>query len=332
MKNYRSIVLAALVIVVSIAATSFARKSNKSITIKLAGLNDNDSICFIPHIIEKIDIIDFGGRESSYKIKETLLPINDIDAVICDSIFSSMINNGSLRFEKEWNSTTLASLYYSPDFYVECFIKNDDGLSLRYTLYYDSQKNMFHLTRAKGKTVYYSGLYNTSEYANFDSFFRMLNNICKPNVTRYTPTMIDGSLFFQQKTSEFINNAITEWTLEKVALLDPFKSDGDKIQGFGVVAEKSAKPVNIQEIRKLLLASENYKQSNMVKNATFLPDYACRFTNNDETVDVLVALYCDDLKIYYKSEVYTLDITPSHKKFADFIKNMFPLDNFLKKY
>ena len=138
--------------------------------------------------------------------------------------------------------------------------------------------------------------------------------------------------FFKKKTSEKVVEAVKGWKIESVMLLDPLKDDGDKIQGFTIISSDTVEQNTMNVFRGLLLDSDNFKKGNIVKNSTFLPDYACRFANDGEYVDVLVALYCDDIKIYHNDKVHTLDITPSHAHFADFIKGVFPQDNFIRKY
>jgi len=139
--------------------------------------------------------------------------------------------------------------------------------------------------------------------------------------------------YLKDKSSELVVEAISSWKLERIMLVDPMKNVAPSIHGCSIVAvcDTVSKEQSV-EIRSLLLDSDSYKQSQIVKNATFLPDYACRFVKGDEVVDVLVALYCDDIKVYHLEKEFTLDITPSHTAFASFIKQVFPNDKYIKKY
>jgi len=324
------------------AAVPFSKCGVKKNYAKIERLTNNDSVYFVPHEIKKTDVVDLLKRETLYNITETFAPLHYADAVFLDSVVLSTLASKPLECTKTWRYKTIDALYYSPDVYVEGFVKTSKGLSPRYCLYIDTKSRKAHITLLKNDKVYTSDVYSQQDSVNIDAVIEIFKNYSIKSDMKETkqedvlfPPSPDknSSTYLKDKTSEYIFNAIKNWELSSVMLIDPMGNKGKLMHGFTIFEScDRISTENSKRIKDILVASSSYKQSDVVKNSTFLPDYACRFSKDGEYVDVLVALYCDDIKIYHKDKEYTLDISPSHKAFANYIQTIFPNDKYIKKY
>ncbi len=335
----------AFIVVIFMAAVPFSKKESKKSFVTIERITNEDSVYFVPYKIQKNDVVDFLKREVTFKITAILPPFSYGDALIIDSIVFKTMASRPLKCTKTWEPKSIEAFYYSPDIYIEGFIKEKEGLSPYYILYIDSKLKKSHIICLRDEKVYTSDLHQQQDSIDIDVIIELFekhsSNLDKKQEKTtedkegiFPPVSIKSNpMYLKDKTSKFVAEAIGNWRLTNVMLINPMGNKGNVIHGCSIVASSD----NIsneysKNFRDLLLNPNSYRQSDVVKNATFLPDYACRFSSNGINIDVLVALYCDDIKVYHNDKEYTLDITPSHNAFATFIKAVFPNDDYIKKY
>ncbi len=228
---------------------------------------------------------------------------------------------------------------YNPHFFVEIFIKTNDSTLFtdcdkKYNLYIDTTSGRFHIISFEEKNkVMISQITEDRNLSN-----KMLEKIqqilsVKKTTDTYSETLVNISNI-SEITDTIVASVISSGKVSSVYLLDPLnKEKKEKLQGYSIIEQSSdLSKAKQKKIRSLLVSTDAYKISNVVVNATFLPDAAISIDNKESSIDFLYSFYSDFMKVFCGGNEYTLNISPSRIDWLSIFIEIFPNDEFIKKY
>lgn len=313
----------------------FGSKNNKI-------CKDNcDSLCVVPMHIQYRQTLTYASKKHEFDVTVVDNIIHGTDAAKLDSVIYQYLRHYQLLSYSPY-SYPFYSLKYNPTRYLE-FYSFKFGLDeLKYSVYIDEEQHLIHISTNDNSSTLVTRIFNVS----IEDMHIITNILSKTEVEKPKNNLIideipqiteDGPIFtdyLYREVGENVSEVLYKGEITNIYLLDPMKNDGEKCcNQFSIIERIDSVSPNLNGIfNSLLSVGSNFSQTNVVKNATFLPDYACVYYYEGRTVYVLVALYCDDIRVYDGSNYMTFDISPSHQDFVNFAMYSFPSDKFLLKY
>jgi len=208
---------------------------------------------------------------------------------------------------------------------------------LKYAVYFDETKESFRASVHDGKSKVISDIFEISSHDLKTLTLFMSDSILNKSDMMESADISNHGMspdYFREINGQKADDVIKKGKLVKVMLLNPFEKDvKSDCKGFPIISEVDSVGLrSLKSFSKLLLRNDCYMKGGLIKNASFLPDYACMYQLGDDVVYVLVALYCDDIRVYFSNDYKTMDIGPTHAEFAQFARMSFPDDKYLTRY
>lgn len=304
---------------------------------------NNDTVLIRSNKIECRYYLDNVLRkEVHYEIVHSDPVIAGDDAVMAFMRLNDLLNTVTLREKSERHLRDVISPDYNPDLYVEvykkergetAFITENDKL---YDFFFDRKSMRGHFVVYNNKLLL-SPIIEVGQ----DMCEILINNFKEldaNNSVSEPENVFSGSVRKNSTIEDIISHnvfsIISEGTIAIASLLDPLNQQkGDKLNGFTVIEQNKDITDDMKRgIKDALLSSKSYKVSNVIVNATFLPDVALTIIKDNSEINVLFSFYSDVVKIFDGTDEFTLDITPSKKDWATIFLSLFPEDEVLKRY
>lgn len=86
----------------------------------------------------------------------------------------------------------------------------------------------------------------------------------------------------------------------------------------------------VKSFSDMLVSPDSFQNEGMVKESTFMPDFAVLFISQRDSVIVSYSLYCDICRFQSRDEVIDLDGEKIRNEFIRSLKGVFPKDKFVR--
>ena len=281
-------------------------------------------------------------KEILFEIVDSNPVISGGDATAVYQQMNDLLNEVTLRKNIERYLKDVISPDYNPDLYVEVY-KKERGVATFFTendkiydFFLDRKSGRGHFVVYRNKLLL-SPIIEVGQDTGFifmDYYKEMDTNNTVSESGKIFYESVRKISTIEEITSHNVFSTISEGSVSVALLLDPLnQQSGDKLKGNTIIGQNNNIPDNLEkEIKDALLSSESYKVSNVIVNATFLPDAALTIIKDNSEINVLFSFYSDVAKIFDGTDVFTLDITPSKKHWAAIFLSLFPDDEVLKRY
>jgi len=293
--------------------------------------------CYV--IAQHISLNDLVSKSVRYEMQKSY-------PLVGDTIALEFLNDMEALSESTGMTPVTTSSYkkvqspdYSPQYYIEVFSKTGDTKGIftesdkKYDLYVDPSTCRFHFLSYR-ENVMISPI--VEDYLVVSSFKERIDRIMNSSsIPESDPReRISKASPIVDITDTTIASAIDKGQILSVSLINPFgEGQTERIRNYSIVGQiDSISKSQQKRIRNLLSSADSYKISNVVVNATFLPDVAISMDYQGQRIDALFSLYSDVMKLFDNEHEFTLDISPSKQKWVSVFIDLFPNDEFIKKY